>query len=230
MPDGPLGLRLSRSAAWPPWTRDTGVISPGGIGFDINCGMRLVLTNLTSKRCSRVLHHLVDRLFTRVPAGVGCHGFVRLSHDEFRRGCWSRARAGASKDGYGLDGGPGDDRGGRLLSPGADASSGQRKAIERGFNQIGTLGSGNHYLEIQVARPENVFDAGDWPRAFGITIPNQVVIMFHCGSRGFGHQVATDYLQIFLSVMSANTGYRSTTANSPARRSVRRRGRPTSPP
>ena len=74
------------------------------------------------------------------------------------------------------------------------------KAIERGYNQIGTLGSGNHYLEIQVARPENIFDQKrHGPSAS--PCPNQIVIMFHCGSRGFGHQVATDYLQTFLSVM-----------------------------
>jgi tRNA-splicing ligase RtcB len=83
---------------------------------------------------------------------------------------------------------------------GADASKISNKAVERGFKQIGTLGSGNHYLEIQVAKPENVFDA-EIARAFGIEIPDQVVVMFHCGSRGFGHQVATDYLQVFLKVM-----------------------------
>ncbi len=79
------------------------------------------------------------------------------------------------------------------------------KAIERGYHQIGTLGSGNHYLEIQVARAENVFDA-ETARAFGITLPDQVVVMFHCGSRGFGHQVATDYLQVFLAVMGGKYG------------------------
>jgi tRNA-splicing ligase RtcB len=79
------------------------------------------------------------------------------------------------------------------------------KAIDRGFNQIGTLGSGNHYLEIQVAKRENIYDR-ELARAFGITIPDQVVIMFHCGSRGFGHQVATDYLQVFLKVMESKYG------------------------
>ena len=88
---------------------------------------------------------------------------------------------------------------------GADASKISNKAVERGFKQIGTLGSGNHYLEIQVAKPENVFDA-EIARAFGITMPNQVVVMFHCGSRGFGHQVATDYLQSFLKVMEKKYG------------------------
>jgi len=79
------------------------------------------------------------------------------------------------------------------------------KAIDRGFHQIGTLGSGNHYLEIQVARRENIFDER-LARVFGLTIPDQVVVMFHCGSRGFGHQVATDYLQVFLQVMESKYG------------------------
>ena len=79
--------------------------------------------------------------------------------------------------------------------------------MERGFKQIGTLGSGNHYLEIQVARRENIFDP-DLAGAFGVVVPNQVAVMFHCGSRGFGHQVATDYLQLFLKVMEKKYGIR----------------------
>jgi tRNA-splicing ligase RtcB len=90
---------------------------------------------------------------------------------------------------------------------GADAGKISEKAIDRGHRQIGTLGSGNHYLEIQVARSENVFDA-ELAKAFGIVMPDQVVVMFHCGSRGFGHQVATDYLQVFLRVMEKQYGIR----------------------
>ncbi len=88
---------------------------------------------------------------------------------------------------------------------GADASKISERAIDRGYNQVGTLGSGNHYLEVQVARPEDVRDS-DLAAKFGITIPNQIVVMFHCGSRGFGHQVATDYLQTFLKVMEPKYG------------------------
>ena len=86
-------------------------------------------------------------------------------------------------------------------TPGADASTVSERAIDRGFNQIGTLGSGNHYLEIQVVHEKNIFDPV-LADAFGLT-PGQVVIMYHCGSRGFGHQVATDYLQLFLKVMES---------------------------
>jgi tRNA-splicing ligase RtcB len=90
---------------------------------------------------------------------------------------------------------------------GADPGRVSEKALERGKRQIGTLGSGNHYLEIQVLRPEGVADA-DLARAFGLGLPEQVVVMFHCGSRGFGHQVATDYLDAFLRAMPGKFGLR----------------------
>jgi tRNA-splicing ligase RtcB len=202
MPDGHwgYGFPIGGVAAMDP---DDGVISPGGIGFDINCGMRLVLTNLTLEEVRPRLHTLVDQLFYRVPAGVGCHGFVKLDHDEFRKVAELGSRW-CLKNGYAW---PDDiertEEGGCF--PGADASKVSDRAVERGYNQIGTLGSGNHYLEIQVARPENIFDE-ETAFAFGITRPNQVVIMFHCGSRGFGHQVATDYLQTFLGVMGRKYG------------------------
>jgi tRNA-splicing ligase RtcB (3'-phosphate/5'-hydroxy nucleic acid ligase) len=88
---------------------------------------------------------------------------------------------------------------------GADASKVSERAVERGYKQIGTLGSGNHYLEIQVTRKEHIFEP-ELAHAFGITIPDQVVVLFHCGSRRFGHQVATDYLQVFLKVMENKYG------------------------
>jgi tRNA-splicing ligase RtcB (3'-phosphate/5'-hydroxy nucleic acid ligase) len=202
MPDGHwgYGFPIGGMAAIDP---DKGVISPGGIGFDINCGMRLILTNLTEEEVRPHLHELVDRLFYRVPTGVGCHGFVKLSREEFCRVA-ELGSAWCLKKGYAW---PEDlemtEEGGCF--PGADASRVSARAIERGYNQIGTLGSGNHYLEIQVAKPENIIDAAT-ARTFGITLPNQVVVMFHCGSRGFGHQVATDYLKTFLNVMGRKYG------------------------
>ena len=184
---------------------DQGVISPGGIGFDVNCGMRLVLTNLTEEEVRPHLRRLVDLLFARVPAGVGSSGFVRISQDEFRQAVAQGARW-CIQNGYGWreDLERTEENG---CIEGADPSKISSKAVERGFKQIGTLGSGNHYLEIQVARPDAIFDA-ELARAFGITIPNQVVVMFHCGSRGFGHQIATDYLQLFLKVMTSKYGIR----------------------
>ncbi len=202
MPDGHwgYGFPIGGVAAMDP---NTGVISPGGIGFDINCGMRLVLTNLTEDEVRPRLHDLVDRLFASIPTGVGCSGALHVSRPEFRqlleqgaRWCLKQGLAWPEDLELTEEGG---------CFGGADVSACSEKAVERGYDQVGTLGSGNHYCEIQVARPENVFNDAV-ARAFGITIPNQVVIMFHCGSRGFGHQVATDYLQAFLKVMTAKYG------------------------
>ncbi|GFO57433.1 RNA-splicing ligase RtcB [Geomonas sp. Red276] len=202
MPDGHwgYGFPIGGVAAMDP---DSGVISPGGIGFDINCGMRLVLTTLTADEVIPKLHRLVDRLFTRIPTGVGCHGFVRLNEDEFasvleQGSRWCLKRGFATPEDLEMT-----EEGGCFS--GADASTISKKAIERGYNQLGTLGSGNHYCEIQVAKPENIMDP-ERAAAFGLTIPNQVVVMFHCGSRGFGHQVATDYLKVFLAVMERKYG------------------------
>jgi tRNA-splicing ligase RtcB len=182
---------------------EEGVISPGGVGFDINCGMRLVRTNLTYEQVKPKLKALVDALFKRVPAGVGCTGFVKLSHDEFRT-VVEQGAPWCVRNGYGWDEDLELTEEGGCIG-GAHASKITQKAVQRGFTQIGTLGSGNHYLEIQIVKPEHVFDRG-LAEAFGLTIPDQVVVMFHCGSRGFGHQVATDYLQTFLKVMQDKYG------------------------
>lgn len=202
MPDGHwgYGFPIGGMAAFDPVK---GVISPGGIGFDINCGMRLITTSLTLDEVRPRLKELVDMLFYRVPSGVGSTGFLRLSHDEFRdvvqhgsRWCLKKGYAWPEDIEFTEE---------RGCFEGANASKVSMKAIERGFDQVGTLGSGNHYCEIQVARPENVFDAR-LAKAFGFTLPNQIAVMFHCGSRGFGHQVATDYLQRFLKVMEPRYG------------------------
>lgn len=181
----------------------TGVISPGGIGFDINCGMRLVTTNLRWDEVKPHITRLVDRLYQRVPAGVGSTGFLKLNTTEFRTILEEGARW-CVHNGYGWE----EDL--ELTEEngcikGADASAVSPQAISRGINQIGTLGSGNHYLEIQVASTKNVFDS-KVAASFGINIPDQVVVMFHCGSRGFGHQVASDNLRIFLRVMGSKYG------------------------
>ena len=182
---------------------ESGVISPGGIGFDINCGMRLARTDLCWAELRPRLAELVDALAERVPAGAGREGFVRISQREFRAVLRDGA-AWAVRSGYGT---PEDlaftEAGGCFAA--ADPGCVSDRAVERGLLQLGTLGSGNHYLEIQVLQPEAVFDA-ERARAFGLTRPEQVVVMFHCGSRGFGHQVATDYLQRFLRVMPTQFG------------------------
>lgn len=203
MPDGHFGYGFPIGGVAAMDINEGGVISPGGIGFDINCGMRLVVTNLTEQEVKPHIQQVVDKLYERVPAGVGSKGFVKISQAEFREVVEQGAHW-CIRNGYGWQ----EDlelteENGCLAGAKADKIS--NKAVERGFNQIGTLGSGNHYLEVQVARPENIFDP-ESAKVFGITIPNQVVIMFHCGSRGFGHQVATDYLQVFLKVMERKYG------------------------
>jgi tRNA-splicing ligase RtcB len=193
MPDGHwgYGFPIGGVAAF---RADTGVISPGGIGFDINCGMRVLRTTLTEAEVRPRLATLVDALFAAVPTGVGAHGFLHLEASAFREVMVEGAQW-VVRHGYGR---PEDlaatEAGGRL--PGADPAAVSERALRRGMDQLGTLGSGNHYLEIQVVPPDGLHDF-DVARAFGITSPGQVLVMLHCGSRGFGHQVGTDYLRRF---------------------------------
>jgi tRNA-splicing ligase RtcB len=197
MPDGHwgYGFPIGGLAAMDP---DHGVISPGGIGFDINCGMRLVRTNLVLDEIRDRIPALVDALYKRVPAGVGARGFLKLNDAQFSEVA-VRGAAWCVAHGYGW---PEDlertEERGAIV--GADPDRASARALERGRQQVGTLGSGNHYLEIQVARPEHIFDP-EAAAVMGIDRPNQVVIMFHCGSRGFGHQIASDYIQSFLPLM-----------------------------
>ncbi len=193
MPDGHsgYGFPIGGVAAIDP---EHGIISPGGIGFDINCGVRMLTTNLTLEEVSPKLKTLVDLLFKGVPSGVGSEGILNLGNSEFEQAMINGSEWGV-KNGYGT----GSDiefceESGKV--PGADPSSVSKKARERGAGQIGSLGSGNHYLEIQVAKNENIFDKKN-SGVFGVTGDNQICIMIHCGSRGFGHQVATDYLGSF---------------------------------
>lgn len=169
-----------------------GVISPGMIGFDINCGMRLMTTTLTKNGVLPHIEKLVDGLFEKIPAGVGLSGFIKPSKQEFKTIITKGARW-AVEQGFGrkadLDH---IEEHGEMTFANPDKVS--EKAIERGLLQIGTLGSGNHYLEVQVV--DTIFDEAK-AKEWGIVEKNQIVVMFHCGSRGFGHQVATDYLQVF---------------------------------
>ena len=198
MPDAHsgYGFPIGVVAAFDP--EEGGVISPGGIGFDINCGMRLLKTNLTIKEVQPKIKELVHQLFLNVPAGVGGEGSVSLSKDQLRDVSTEGAKW-CTDNGYGwkkdlerLE------EGGCLT--GADASKISDRAIKRGINQLGTLGSGNHYLEVQFAAPANVFDA-KIAKHFGITSPDQILVMVHCGSRGYGHQICSDYLKDFEQTM-----------------------------
>jgi tRNA-splicing ligase RtcB (3'-phosphate/5'-hydroxy nucleic acid ligase) len=168
---------------------DQGVVSPGGVGYDINCGVRLLATDLQLADIRGKVRPLVDQLFHDVPSGVGSSGAIaKLSRQEMERLLVDGA-GWAVRKGYGsrVDLGHTED-GGAL--PGADPGAVSDRAYARGQDQVGTLGSGNHFLEVQVV--DEVFDRGA-AAAYGLH-EGQITIMIHCGSRGFGYQVCDDYL------------------------------------
>ena len=197
MPDGHwgYGFPIGGVAAFDP---DEGIISPGGVGYDVNCGMRLIRTDLTLSEVKPRLSHLMTELFRKVPAGVGSKGSVRLNRRDFddvmRKGAkWCVERGyGWTEDLERIE-----ERG---CLGGADPSNVSDRAVERGYSQLGTLGAGNHYLEVQVVSNDRIFDL-ETAAAFGITGHEQIVVMVHCGSRGFGHQIASDYLKSFEKAM-----------------------------
>lgn len=194
MPDTHWGYGCPIGGVFAVDPKKGGVISPGAVGFDINCGVRLIRTNLTIKDVQPRLPKLVDELFKTVPTGVGASGAIpRLSVVELKK-IMEQGMQWCIDQGFGWeqDRAHAEERG--TLS-GADPDQVSQKAIQRGLKQLGTLGSGNHYLEIQAVKKEKIFDQG-LAKTFGI-FPDQVTIMIHSGSRGLGHQIATDYLRIF---------------------------------
>ncbi len=167
-----------------------GVISPGGVGFDINCGVRLLRTNLTETDVKPRIEQLVARLFTSIPSGLGSEGRIRLKGNQIDRVLIKGARW-AIEEGYGEKEDLELTENGGCLA-GADPEQVSEKAKKRGTPQLGTLGSGNHFLEIQVV--DNIYDSVT-ANAFGVEAKGQVLILIHTGSRGFGHQVCDDYLK-----------------------------------
>ncbi len=169
---------------------EDGVVSPGGVGFDINCGTRIILTSLTEAEVRPHLERLLDQLFRDVPAGLGGHGDLKVSDAELDD-VLSRGAAWAVERGYGV---PDDlevtESNGTM--PGANPAQVGHRARARGSRQLGTLGAGNHFLEVQVL--EQVLDRAA-ATAFGFGEPGQVVFFLHTGSRGLGHQVCQDFLE-----------------------------------
>jgi tRNA-splicing ligase RtcB len=169
-----------------------GVISPGGVGYDINCGVRLIRTSLTEKDLMKTgIKNIVDELFKTIPSGMGKTGSVKLTRsslDEFL----VEGVDWAIDNGYGLDQDADVcEEGGRMV--GADPGRVSETAKKRGLNQLGSLGSGNHFLEIQ--KIDKILDDRA-AAAMGLNEIGQVTILIHCGSRGFGHQVCSDYLRL----------------------------------
>ncbi len=173
-----------------------GVISPGGVGSDINCGVRLVRTNLEKKDIRKDISRLIKLLFRNIPCGVGKGGKIRLSGKDRNRVLREGAHW-AVKNGYGVneDLEHTEDTG-RL--EGADPAAVSKRASERAVDQLGTLGAGNHFLEIQVVT--DIYDERT-ASAMGI-IKGRIVVMIHSGSRGFGYQVCDDFVQVMLKSMS----------------------------
>lgn len=171
---------------------DEGIISPGGVGYDINCGVRLLRSNLTRKDVESKLEDLVNLLYTHIPSGIGSTGKIKLApkdaEDVVRKGAiW------AVEQGYG----EADDLQ-RIESngclEGADPDVISQKAYERGKAQQGTLGSGNHFLEVQYVA--DVYEP-EVATAMGL-FKGQITVMIHSGSRGFGHQICDDYVRFML--------------------------------
>jgi len=174
---------------------EDGIISPGGIGFDINCGVRLLRTNLEYNEIQKYKEKILDELFKEVPAGLSSESDIRLSKSEFKKSIikgvkWALEEGYANKEDLNFI----EDNGYKRESSFDYISE---EAIERGKNQLGTLGSGNHFLELQI-----VAEIYDEKAAKKLNLfKDQVVLMIHCGSRGFGHQIATDFINLMLKVM-----------------------------
>jgi tRNA-splicing ligase RtcB len=168
-----------------------GVVSPGGVGFDINCGVRLVRTNLTETEVRARVEPLVIELFNNIPSGLGSEGKIKASRKELDEVMMAGSRWAVEK-GYGL---PEDvvstEESGCMKGARADKVS--DKAKKRGLPQLGTLGSGNHFLEVAVV--DEIYD-GDAAKVMGIEDLGQVLVLIHTGSRGFGHQICSDYVEM----------------------------------
>jgi tRNA-splicing ligase RtcB (3'-phosphate/5'-hydroxy nucleic acid ligase) len=181
------GFPIGGVAAMDP--ADGGVVSPGGVGYDINCGVRLIRSNLSEADVHPRIEEIVTALFTQVPCGVGEGGGVKLEQSELRKVCREGARY-VVRRGHGWDEDLDRTEAGGAIE-GADADAISDRAYERGRDQVGSLGAGNHFLEVQVV--DEIFDEAA-AAAFGIELGG-VTFMIHCGSRGFGHQVCDDFLK-----------------------------------
>jgi tRNA-splicing ligase RtcB len=174
-----------------------GVISPGGVGYDINCGVRLLRTNLNEAEVRLKINQLLGELFANVPSGLGSQGKIRVSQKEMRELMIDGAHW-AVKHGFGskedLDA---TEESGRMKN--ADPGRVSDKAVKRGMPQAGTLGSGNHFLEVQIVK--EIFEP-QIAKAMGIEAVGQILVLIHTGSRGFGHQVCTDHLRVMEEAVS----------------------------
>ena len=168
---------------------EEGIISPGGVGYDINCGVRLLRTELKADDVLSKRKQLLEELYKEVPAGVGKGGITKVTKDVLME-VLSKGAKWAVEQGYGTK----EDlqRTEEYGNMKADVNAVSERALQRGMPQLGTLGAGNHFLEMQ--KVDKIFDK-EIAKSFGITKPGQIMVMIHCGSRGLGHQVASDYIK-----------------------------------
>lgn len=190
LPDMHWGYGLPMGAV-SAFSAEDGIISSGLCGFDINCGVNSIRTNLTYSEVKPKLNELITALFRAIPCGVGAHGKLRLTNDQLAQ-VLTRGVNWAVENGYGVasDREHMEEKG---CMAGGDPKNVSDLAKKRGLDQLGTLGAGNHFLEIQ--KVSDIYDT-ETAKQWGIEKPDQVIIMLHCGSRGLGHQIATDYLKI----------------------------------
>lgn len=187
MPDIHWGYGFSIGGVAATDIENGGVISPGGVGFDINCGVRLVRTNLFEKDIEKKKKDIAYALYNNIPAGVGSKGNIRVSHQEERKiltkgSGWALSRGFATESDIEHT----EEKG---AMEGADPSAVSDRAYERGSKQSGTLGSGNHFVEVQAVT--DIYDE-QAANIFGLS-KGQITVMIHSGSRGFGYQICDDY-------------------------------------
>ena len=169
---------------------ENGCISPGGVGFDINCGVRMLTTPLKKQDVEPKIKELLESLFKHVPSGVGSESKIRLNPEELDKVLKTGSKW-ALENNYAFEEDLEHTESNGCMEE-ADANTVSPKAKKRGKNQLGTLGAGNHFLEIQVV--DEIYDE-ETAKAFGITEKGQITVMIHCGSRGLGHQVCSDYIR-----------------------------------
>ncbi len=194
MPDVHVGYGFPVGGVMAPNT-EAGVISPGSVGYDVNCGVRLIATNLHSKDIADRIKEIMQEVLKNVPAGVGSTGDIKLSRSGME-GVLVKGARWAVEHGYGFEEDLEHIESFGTL-PDADPDKASPEAYERGSDELGTVGSGNHFVEVQFV--EEVYDE-EVARKIGLH-EGQVTIMVHSGSRGFGHQVCTDYLKVAVKVL-----------------------------
>ncbi len=171
-----------------------GVVSPGGIGYDLNCGVRLIRTNLDIKQVEGKTKNLVGKLFDNIPCGVGSSGRIRLSVQEEKEMLTKGSRWAIEREYGHIEDLQFTEASGFLSF--ADSNAPSKRALERGKNQLGTLGSGNHFLEVQVVDRVLYREAAE---VMGLT-EGQICVMIHTGSRGFGYQVCDEHVKTWIEV------------------------------